>query len=359
MTWVWVETFTADANGQVIIASLPFAEAPFARVTKTTADGLGIASIVASRPQPLVADPGWMKTNRVAAWRMNAQSVTCEYTGTQMNCSGNTLAATFQPTIDTKTWLNANRGITGYSRIVDQLPLNFATIQSQARDYHTGPTYQGTYLVSRHVDAGLPFTYRDQDINKAHAGFWVADQNVTYEATTAFISTDETKGVEIMDSENHGIPVTAPSRIEMGVTYFDGLQAGSTITAKFVESIEVIIKPGSSLAGLSDIIPARNYQFLQALSRSEATRNHGTADMNSWGSFFEGLKKAWDVLTPISEVVAEVLPPQYAAPLKVINGVNSKLRKATGAKQSPPKQIVDQASLPVPPKPQGRVMPRW
>lgn len=359
LTWVWVETFKADANGQVILASLPFAEAPFARIVKTGKDADEIQMVTASRPQPLAADESWMKTNKVSAWRMNCQSVTCEYTGTALECSGRTLVASFQPTIDTKTWLNAQHGVSGYSRVVDTFPVTQSAIQAQARSYYTGNTVKGTYLVSRHVDANLPYTYRNQDINKAHAGFWVPDQDVTYTPVTGYISNDATRGVPIAGADGNGVPLTAPSAIEMGVTYFDGLQASATVTAKFVMSIEVMIKPGSTLASQSDQVPARNFAFLQALSRAECQPNHGDANKNSWGTFFNGLKKAWDFITPISEVVADVLPAQYAAPIKAINSVNSRLRNAVAKATGGAPTVSQQASKAAPPKNKGRLPPPW
>lgn len=359
LTWVWVETFKADSNGQVIIASLPFAESPFARIVKTGKDTDDILSITASRPKPLAADDNWMKTNKVSAWRMNCQSVTCEYTGTTFECSGRTLAASFQPTVDTKTWLNAQHGVSGYSRVVESFPVTQESIQAQARSYYTGNTVKGTYLVSRHVDANLPYTYRNQDINKAKAGFWIPNEDVQYTPVTGYISTETTMGVAIKAQDGTGVPLTAPSAIEMGVSYFDGLQEGSTITAKFVMSIEVMVKPGSTLASQSDQVPARNFAFLHALSRAEAKPNHGDANKNSWGTFFNGLKKAWDFITPISEVVAEVLPPQYAAPVRAINSVNAKLRNAVARTSNPAVTTTSQASTTAPPKMKGRSPPAW
>lgn len=359
LTWVWVETFKADTNGQIIIASLPFAEAPFARIVKANKDSDDIQTVIASRPQPIANDDNWMKTNKVSAWRMNCQSVTCEYTGTTYDCSGRTLAASFQPTIDTKTWLNAQHGINGYARVIDSFPVTQAAIQAQARSYYTGNTVKGTYLVSRHVDSNLPYTYRNQDINKAKAGFWIPDQNVTYTPVTGYLSTDATLGVPIQTADGTQIPLTAPSAMEMGVSYFDGLQAGSTVTAKFVMSVEVMIKPGSTLASQSDQVPARNFAFLQALSRAEAKPNHGDANKNSWGTFFNGLKKAWDFITPISEVAAELLPAQYAAPIKAINSVNARIRNAVAQPRTQPQAQAIQASKAAPPKNKGRLPPAW
>lgn len=325
-TFVWEETLVPDANGQIIVASLPFYEAPFARVTKSAAGGDDIVSATAIRPESVSKFKDWMKDNKIYAWRMNCQSMTVAFTGNLTNQSGSVVAATMQPAIDTKTVLTAEGILQNYARTIDRLPVTPQAIQSQARAFYTGNAVDGVYLVNRHVDANLPFTQRNSDVAKAYAGIWKGTA-VAYQPNYAYFATDVNAGV-LLKADAEGVPVTAPSCTDIGVAMFTGGNEQQSYRAKFVMSVEFIIKPGSPYASQCEPIPPRNFWFLQALSRASSKDNYGNADSNSWGSLFSGLKKAWDFISPVAEVVSEVLPPQYAAPLKTITSVSKKLQQA-------------------------------
>lgn len=326
-TFVWEETLVPDANGQIIVASLPFYEAPFALLSKSAAGGDDITTATALRPESVAKFKDWMKDNKIYAWRMNCQSMTVAFTGNLTNQSGSVVAATMQPAIDTKTVLNDAGILQNYARTLDRIPVTPQAIQSQARAFYTGNAVKGVYLVNRHVDANLPFTARNSDEAKAYAGVWKGTA-VTYKANYAYFATDESAGVLLKSDAGEGVPVTAPSCTDIGVVMFSGGNNAQSYRAKFVMSVEFIIKPGSPYASQCEPIPPRDFWFLQALSKASNKDNYGNADSNSWGSLFSGLKKAWDFISPVAEVVSEVLPPQYAAPLKTITSVSKKLQQA-------------------------------
>lgn len=326
-TFVWEETVVPDANGQIILASLPFYEAPFARLTKSAAGGDDITTAKAIRPEAVAKFDNWMKDNKIYAWRMNCQSMTVAFTGNLTNQSGSVVAATMQPAIDNKTVLTDTGVLQNYARTLDRIPVTPQAIQSQARAFYTGNAVKGVYLVNRHVDANLPFTTRNSDEAKAYAGIWKGT-SVTYKPNCAYFATDENAGVLLKSDTDEGVPVTAPSCTDIGVAMFTGGNASQSYRAKFVMSVEFIIKPGSPYAAQCEPIPPRDFWFLQALSKASNKDNYGNADSNSWGSLFSGLKKAWDFISPVAEVVSDVLPPQYAAPLKTITSVSKKLQQA-------------------------------
>lgn len=353
-TYVWEETLVPDANGQIILASLPFYETPFVRIVKTSRESEDIQSITAKRPDAIAKFTDWMKENKIYAWRMNCQSVTVRFTGNMTNQAGNVVAATMQPSIDNKVRLTETGGMDSYARTLDRIPVTEQGVQSQARSFYTGNSVDGVYLVNRHVDANLPFTTRNSDQAKAYAGFWKSE--ITYKPNYGYFATDSSSGILIADDAGTGIALTAPSCTDIGVVLFSGGNADQSYRAKFVISCEFMIKPGSPFASQCDPIPPRNFQFLQALSRAASKSNYGNADSNSWGSLFSGLKKAWDFVNPIVEIASDLVPPQYAAPLKTITTVSKKLQDAANkvAKAQAPATNQQAITLPMPPIPSPR-----
>lgn len=326
-TYVWEETVTPDSNGQIILVSLPFYEAPFARVIKPSRESENISTVTAMRPDAIAKFTNWMKDNKIYAWRMNCQSMTVRFTGNLTNQAGNVVAATMQPSIDNKIRLTDDGALDSYARTMDRVPVTEQGVQSQARSFYTGSAVDGVYLVNRHVDANLPYTTRNNDQSKATAGFWKTS-GVTYKPNYGYFSTDDSLGISISDPSGAGIPLTAPSCTDVGVVLFSGGNNEQSYRVKFVMSCEFMIKPGSPFASQCEPIPARNFQFLQALSRAASKTNYGNANSNSWGSLFSGLKKAWDFVNPIVEIASDLVPPQYAAPLKTITTVSKKLQDA-------------------------------
>lgn len=86
-----------------------------------------------------------------------------------------------------------------------------------------------------------------------------------------------------------------------------------------------MVKMGSTFTPMAQPIEPRSYAFLEALSRAESSKAIDRADANDWGSFFDGLSKAWDFLTPVADTVASALPGPVGAVAKQIAGMNKKL----------------------------------
>lgn len=363
-TFVWEETVVPDSNGQIIIASLPFYEAPFVRIEKPSRESENINKVTALRPDAIAKFTDWMKENKIYAWRMNCQSATVRFTGNLTNQAGNVVAATMQPSIDNKIRITDGGSLDSYARTMDRIPVTEQGVQSQARSFYTGNAVDGVYLVNRHVDANLPFTTRNNDQSKAYAGFWKTS-GVEYKANYGYFATDESVGVLIADASGTGVPLTGPSCTDVGVILFSGGNTEQSYRVKFVMSCEFMIKPGSPYASQCDPIPARNFQFLQALSRAASKTNYGNANSNSWGSLFSGLKKAWDFVNPIVEIASDLVPPQYAAPLKTITTVSKKLQDAANKVASAQSNIAPVATpmaiaapMPSPRNAPRRTMPR-
>lgn len=325
LAYVWGETFTPDQNGEIILAGLPFAECPFARIIRPQASADNeIETITAIQPKVFKDDPNLLKTKKIYGWRMNAQSMTVECVGTDLNKSGQVYAGSVPPSIDNKISINANGGITGYARTLDHLPVTGNALSAVTRAYYSGKSADGVYIVNRHTDPSLPFTYRSNDENKAYAGLWKPDA-VTYTPTYLYAATDASSGVDVTTPEGSKVPVTAHSCTDITMAIFSGLDSTCSYRVKFISCIELMVKMGSDYVTMAQPIDPRSYTFLEALSRAESSTAIGMASTNSWGSFFEGLNKAWDFLTPVANVVAEALPGAPGMVAKQIAGINKKL----------------------------------
>lgn len=325
LAYVWGEVFTPDQNGEIILAGLPFAECPFIRLTRPQASKDNeIESITAIQPKVFRDDNDFLKTKKIYGWRMNAQSMTVECIGTALNWSGQVYAGSVPPSIDNKTTIDANGGITGYARTLDHLPVTGNALSAVTRAYYSGSSKDGVYIVNRHTDASLPFTYRSNDENKAFAGLWKPD-TVHYTPTYLYAATDASSGIAVTDATGHQIPVSAHSCTDITMSILTGLDSTCSYRVKFISCIELMVKMGSDFVTMAQPIDPRSYTFLEALSRAESSTAIGMASTNSWGSFFDGLNKAWDFLTPVANVVAEALPGAPGMVAKQIAGINKKL----------------------------------
>lgn len=325
VAYVWSASFQPDKNGELIFAGLPFAECPFAKIVRPdNSETNSIETITAMQPKVFKDDPNWFKTNKIYGWRMNAQSMTIECTGNMTTYAGETYSGSVPPSIDSKTRINATGGITGYARTLDHLPVTPDALAAVTRAYRRGKASEGVYIVNRHTDASLPFTYRDGDFNKAYSGLWKPDQ-IEYVPVPLYASTDDTAGVQVSTTNGDSVPTTAPSCTDITMSIFKGLQAECSYSVKFIACIELMVKMGSSFTPMAQPIEPRSYVFLEALNRSEASKAIDRADANDWGSFFEGLNKAWDFLTPVADTVAMAIPGPAGMVAKQIAGINKKL----------------------------------
>lgn len=329
LAYVWSATFQPDKNGEIIIAGLPFAEVPFAQIIRPNSDAQNneIESITAIQPAVFKEDANFFKSQKIYGWRMNAQSVTVECVGNLTTNSGEVFSGSIPPSIDNKTLISDTGGITGYARTLDHLPVTPDSLASVTRAYRKDKARDGVYAVNRHTDASLPFTYRDRDENKAYSGLWQPTK-VDYKPVNLYAATNDSAGIPVSNATSDYVPVTAASCTDITMVIFRGLQADCSYSAKFIACIEVMVKMGSPLVPLAQPIEPRSYTFLEALNRAEASRALGNADSNDWGSFFDGLNKAWDFLTPVADTVASVIPGPAGAVAKQITGLNKKINEA-------------------------------
>lgn len=327
LAYVWGETFTPDQNGEIILAGIPFAECPFIRISRPpSSNDNEIASITAIQPKVFSDDNNFLKTKKIYGWRMNAQSMTVECVGTSLNWSGQVYAGSVPPSIDNKITINANGGITGYARTLDHLPVTGNALSAVTRAYYSGKSADGVYIVNRHTDPSLPFTYRSNDENKAFAGLW-KPETLEYTPTYLYAATDASAGIQVTSTTGAKIPVTANSCTDITMAIFTGLDSSCSYRVKFISCIELMVKMGSDFVTMAQPIEPRSYNFLEALSRAESSTAIGEANTNSWGSFFDGLNKAWDFLTPVASAVAEAIPGQQGLIAKQIAGINKKLNE--------------------------------
>lgn len=350
VAYVWSTTFNPDKNGELILAGLPFAECPFVKIVRPSNDDTNsIESITAMQPEVFRTNLNYLKDQKVYGWRMNAQSMTIECVGTMMNLAGECYAGSVPPSVDSKTRINANGGVIGYARTLDHLPVTSNSLAAVTRAFRRGKAAEGVYIVNRHVDASVPFTYRDGDFNKAYSGLWKPDQ-IEYVPVPLYASTDDSAGVPVKSISNQEVPVTAPSCTDITMAIFKGLQADCSYSVKFIACIEYMVKMGSPFTPMAQPIEPRSYAFLEALNRAESSKAIDKADANDWGSFFDGLNKAWDFLTPVADTVASVLPGPVGAVAKQIAGINKKLNDAAKkvakvASYAQPVQVVQPAPI--------------
>lgn len=339
--------FEPDTNSEIILVTTPFIEAPLIRIVRAPATGPdAIASATAYQYENLGNDDA-LKSLKVYAWRLNAQSATLRYTGNVVNAQGAITAATIPPSHDNKVYVTDNGGIDSYARTLDHVPVTDSTLTSIARARYTGDAQHGAYLVNRHFDATLPFTYRNSDQNKATSGIWNTSGTVTYKTNALYFSTDAQAGVPVKNSSGQLVGTTAASCMDLGIIIVTGLQPGASFKLKMYSAVEYIQKPKSGNETFSAPIPARDYRFLSALSRAENVANFGPEEANDWGSFFKGLNKVWDVATPIIDAVASSAPGPVGAVAQTISSVNKQLREiknqvAQQKKAKPVEQIVYQ-----------------
>lgn len=349
VAYVWSSTFTPDKNGELILAGLPFAECPFVKIVRpANNDTNAIESITAMQPEVFKKDANYLKTQKIYGWRMNAQSMTIECVGNVTTFAGESYAGSVPPSIDSKTRINANGGVVGYARTLDHLPVTPDALAAVTRAYRRGKASEGVYIVNRHVDASLPFTYRDGDFNKAYSGLWKPEA-IEYVPVNLYASTDDSAGITVKSVSNTEVPVTAPSCTDITMAIFKGLQSDCSYSVKFISCVEYMVKMGSTFTPMAQPIEPRSYAFLEALNRAEASKAIDRADANDWGSFFDGLSKAWDFLTPVADTVATVLPGPVGAVAKQIAGINKKLndtvkqiKKSTAYAQ--PLQVIQPAA---------------
>lgn len=329
-------SFAPDSYNSIVLLLTPFFEAPLIRVM-LDANGRFASwhayQIPGYEYSANLVDP--LKQNKFYAYRIVASSLTATTTANMVNTQG-TASVWYQPlSLDTKKVYSTQSSdklhnpITNM-RTLDRVPINRQQIANVTKTYYQGAASEGAYVVSRHTDPNVPFTYRDCDENKATVALYTYDsvglqavldaqqQQIYYSNYLAFAD-DLTPGTFLKanaDANAPPLPVSAPSCNDLCGVIFSGLSpnAGEIINVKLMITIECIPKYNSDRIGYAVPMKPRDEYFLSALARAEQQAPRvGNAASNSAGSFLNVLNGIMNSLSPVAQAVAPMLPKQYGA----------------------------------------------
>lgn len=339
-------TMRPDPSGSIIILSMPFFEAPWARVYLKQ-DGSFDYWEAISLPtynNGVVPDP--LKANNIYAYRFVANGLTGYNTSAVLNASGSVTLASLPLSLDQKIiYDSSSMGMPlSYTRCLDKLPLNSDSIAAVTNDMITHPAIEGSYCVLRHTDPTIPFVYRDSDMSKAMFNLYYRDtnelgnivdgggQNVMRTNYLAWSDANQ-PGAFIKDAAGNPVAVSAPSAMNVCITCYSGLNTNDKITFKGVAAWEFIPKMNSPKVPQCRVMKPRDTVFLEMLNAAELKSPAlGKASDNSFGSFLKGVLGFIAKNTPIIKEVVSMLPgPAGAVASKimdVIPRVNAAVNRA-------------------------------
>lgn len=348
------ETIYADAKGQIILLNLPCIESPWIHVTVnsegdiTSAKGLSIPSYEE------VSDPLYDK--RIYGYRMVGNSVTSYNSSAPLTMQGSVSCATVPLSEDDKQIPIAGSSTQfSYVRTLDRIPLKATSISNMASSYFTAPASGGAYVALRHTDPTMPFMLRNSDSAKAEWKQRTLDLSTLEVSATGStvrnllaLSDDKNIAAVVMNENPELGPIACSglSKMNLGVTIYDGLTPGTPMTFKFAIMWEIIPKMGSDKIGDARRVPPFDPQFMRAMSQAQdKAQSVGNAASNSLGSFLKGLGSVWNSLAPVAEIAADLLPPKYGIAVKGVLKAGDAIQQI--ARPTPPagvvtKQAVDQ-----------------
>lgn len=337
-----------DEHGSIIVLNTPFMEAPFIRIYL---DADGVFKSWEARQLPgyesfttNVHDP--LKRENIYAYRMVANSLTGYNMTAPLNQSGSVTVANLPMSLDLKSiYQNAQTANPlQYIRCLDYLPLSSAGVANITNSFLVSSATEGSYICLRHTDPHIPFSYRNSD--QAKATF-----DVYYNDTTTGIlpaQTTITNYLAWADKDDYGkyctvggspIGVTYPSKMDLGITVYEGLPTTAELTFKGMAAWEFIPKMNSSKINQSVPMPPLDPVFIDALNAAELTcSSFGVASDNGFGTFIKSLVNKVTEYTPLIKKVAGVLPPQISG---VVNAVADAIPKVNSVVNSLVKDNAD------------------
>lgn len=345
-------TLEPDASGSVLLLLTPFFEAPLIRIM-LDADKNFVSWYALQLPGYRYGETGEdpLRSKHYYAYRFVASSLTARMTS-NMTTSQGSVHAWYQPlSLDTKKVYTSGT-VTGMNpnvlnpimnmRTLDRVPISTTQIASVAKTYYQGSAAEGAYIVARHTDPDVPFTYRDCDENKATVNVYYASQGgiapvmngadqVYYKNYLCFAN-DAQYGVYLKsgpEPDAPPLPVSAPSCLDLSCVLFSGLAVGQggTIAVKAVVTLEEIPKYNADNIGYSKPMVPRDEGFLRTLYLAEQRAPRvGNANANSFGSFMNVLNGIMNATAPIAKMVSGALPPQYGA---VVSSLADSIPKLT------------------------------
>lgn len=331
-----------DPSGSIILLSMPFFEAPWARVYL---DAQGDFDRWEAIPLPTYSndpDRDPLRTNNIYGYRFVANGLTGYNTSAVLNASGSVTIASLPLSLDCKTVYDSGTPTLpiSYIKCLDRLPLNSDEIASITNNMVTHTALEGSYAVLRHTDPNVPFTYRSSDQNKAvFSGYYrdatglqpVSEGGTPMKRLNYLCWSDQNEyGQYITDSNLVPLPVSAPSCMDLCITCYSGLSANDKVTFKGVAAWEFIPKMNSSKIPQCKIMKPKNTLFLDMLNAAElGTPSLGKASDNAFGSFLKGAINFLGSNAPVIKELAAMIPNAKAQ--AVITRVADALPKINAA----------------------------
>jgi hypothetical protein len=311
-----------DPSGSIILLSMPFFEAPWARVYL---DANGDFDRWEAIPLPTYArdpDRDPLRTNNIYGYRFVANGLTGYNTSAVLNASGSVTIASLPLSLDCKIVYDTQNPAAvplSYIKCLDRLPLNSDEIASITNNMVTHTALEGSYAVLRHTDPNIPFAYRNSDQNKAVFSAYYRDQTGLQPVDEGggqmkrlnyLCWSDQNEyGQYITDENQVPIPVSVPSCMDLCITCYSGLSNNDRITFKGVAAWEFIPKMNSPKIPQCKIMKPKNSLFLDMLNAAElSTPSLGKASDNSFGSFIKGAINFLGSNAPVIKELAAMIP---------------------------------------------------
>lgn len=321
-----------DNHGSIVMLNTPFFECPFIRVYLDVNGGFDHWEARQIPGYSITDSIDPLKKDSIYAWRMVANSLTGYNMTAPLNQAGSVTVANLPLSFDLKLVyqdVNSSNPIQ-YIRCLDYLPTTSAGIANITTSFKVSSAVEGSYVCLRHTDPSLPFVYRDSDMTKATFGEYFVDNGTDITAVNRTLVnhlawSDQNFTGNFLQVNGQEMGVTYPSKMDLGITCFEGLDASATITFKGMAAWEFIPKMNSTKLNQCMPMSPKDDMFLDALNTAEMIcASHGVAADNGFGSFIKGIVNKIADYTPMIKTVAAALPPQIGA---VVNSVADAIPK--------------------------------
>lgn len=308
----WQVDLTPDAQGNVVILELPFAECPFVRLTTGTVTMTAIVD--PNLPQHFMSD------NQFYAFRHISQGMTVYNNTAELYRGGSVTAVLLPAFIDMKSF-ESDDGLV-YPRILDGVPTNLSDMTSAVVKPYQGRASDGIYLPNRNIH-GWKWRCRSKEWEKARyyplAGASTVDPSPILNGlgfTTA--AAQDPAYVKLPDgTTNVGVTGSEGSGFGVGVVWFSGLHPETKLTLKASHSVEFLPKFSSPLITQCAPSPPRSRlvfeyldDFLRVAPYAYPAASNGVGEIIR--GFFDFLPTAVEKVMSIPKSIVsgmnEVLP---------------------------------------------------
>lgn len=348
---IYANTYTAnvqpDANGNLALYLLPFAEVPLMQYDTSTKRF--IAHLDPNFRNGNGDQFTFLKDSKVYGFRCFGQGLTVSNVSKNFDLQGSVTAARIPAIIDNHTLTDETGGTTYgtcYARTLEGLPITYQDVQSSVANAYVANAAYGCYLVNKNQAPDFPFVYRDGDWNKSTATIYHYDTtngqilptvNQSHETLSNYnvlaVSPKYPEGeipqitpVKIVSSNgaephilNNSCPVSGynGTGYMIGCVFFKGLAAGNAFECKVCHGYEFLVKPTTfQITHMLRPLPPSPY-ILEAVARESQTRTYQAlaAAANSWGDIWNGFKKIVQSVKPLTTVLVDKLVPKTFKPI--------------------------------------------